>query len=484
MRKFDNKLSNWLSSPRLQHIVSIVLILVLAVMAGWLSHRYSLQADWTAGNRNSLTEPSKRLLTTMPDEIKFTGFVFESEQLRGDIRQRIETYQRVKDNISLEFIDPATNPQLAREMNIGMSGELVVEYQGRRENLRYFSEQAITSALQRLAYAGEQWVVFIEGHKEHDISSEDQTDYQTYAEALKDKGLKVKSLNLAETPEIPANTSVLVIASPQTSYLPGEVQLIRDYVAAGGNLLWLDDPGPRLGLEPLAQDLEIDWQPGTLVFPDYQILGTGHPAIALVTEYRQPHPITRDLAPQITLFPFAGALKATEDSVWGHVPFLTTPERTWRETAPLEGAGNITFDEQAGDEVGPFAIGMALERPKPKAEEESAEESEEEPDAEELMKQLEKREKGEKQRIAVIADSDFLANNQINALGNMQLGLNLVQWLAMRDAQISINVPPAPDTSLQLAPWILRIIGIGFVIVLPVIFLIIGVGRWWLRRRR
>src|SRR3546814_10627830 len=52
------------------------------------------------------------------------------------------------------------------------------------------------------------------------------------------------------------------------------------------------------------------------------------------------------------------------------------------------------------------------------------------------------------QRIALIGDSDFLSNAYLAQLGNQQLGLNVIQWLASRDAQLNIDVPKAPDTSL------------------------------------
>ena len=50
-------------------------------------------------------------------------------------------------------------------------------------------------------------------------------------------------------------------------------------------------------------------------------------------------------------------------------------------------------------------------------------------------------------------DADFLANAYLGEVGNQQLGLNLVQWLASRDAQLNVDVPKAPDTSLLLPGW-------------------------------
>ncbi|MGH8529425.1 MAG: GldG family protein [Nevskiales bacterium] len=464
---------------RLQHALSIVLVLVVAGLFAWLSTRYSTSFDWTANNRNSLTEPSKRLLDSLPDPIKVTAWVFPDKTVRSGIESKFEAYQRHKPDISVEFIDPAKQPQKARELNVGASGEVFVEYQGRRESLTALSEQTITTALQRLAYTGERWVLFLEGHGERKLEGADGADYGDFAKLLRDKGLKVRGLNLAQAPTIPHNTAVLIIAGPQRNLLPGEVKLIRDYVAGGGNLLWLADPDPesRGGLAGLAEDLAVQWLKGTLIYPDYQLLGTEHPAIALVMDYPQ-HAVTYALQ-DITVFPFAGALKGVKDSGWTQQPMLTAPERTWLETGTLD--ADIEYQQAQGDQLGPFMLGVALDRVAPDPEKDNKQE----PLTPESLAKAEKEQAArEHQRVVVLADSDFLANGFIGTLGNQQLGLNILQWLSNRDAQISIDIPAAPDNKLFLAPWAPMLYGAAFILVLPLALVGVGVSRWWIRRRR
>ncbi|MDX1497370.1 MAG: GldG family protein, partial [Salinisphaeraceae bacterium] len=271
-----------MSGNRFQHYISIALIFVVVGMLAWLSDRYIATADWTANSRNTLTEQSRKLLATMPDTISFKVFIYPDKNLKRDIEARLDMYQREKDNIEIEFIDPAKDPVMAREMGVAASGEVFIEYQGRRESLRALSEQTITTALQRLAYSGERVIRFLEGHGERRADSQNQTDYGFFAEELKNKGFKVEGLNLAKTGKVPEDTSVLVIASPTSKPLEGEVKLLRDYAKGGGNVLWLADPGQMDGLGPLAEALAIEWQNGTVIYPDFQILGTAHPAVLLV----------------------------------------------------------------------------------------------------------------------------------------------------------------------------------------------------------
>lgn len=457
-------------------ITTVVLMLAVAGLLAALSLRFDYSADWTANNRNSLTQPSRTQLRSMPAPLVFTAFVSQDEAVRREIQAWLSRYLREKDNARLDFVDPVANPQEARDLGISANGEIVIEYQGRRENLALYqlSEQAITGALQRLSFGGETIIRFVQGHGERQLDDQEIAGYARIAKELRDKGLRVEPLNLAQLGSIPPDTSMLVLAGPRTTMLPGEVQMLRDYLARGGNLLWLADPESPAALRNLAEELDIELLDGTVVYPDYQMLQTGHPAMALVAEY-PPAGVTRGLQ-DITLFPFAAGLQtrsqpgAPSSGGWRIQPFLTTAERSWLETGPMD--EEIEFRSADGDLRGPLMIGLTLERSLP---------AEQQPD-DSVAEVLEAEDR--EQRVAVVADSDFLANGYLYNIGNLQLGVNIFQWLAHRDTQLSIVVPPAPDTHIYLPLWASIVIGFGFVFVLPAGLIGFGLTRWWMRRRR
>lgn len=452
-----------------QQLLSGVLFVAVLVLLGVLSKRYDQHFDWTAGKRNTLTEASQQQLKAMPEPIRFVAFAYPGAEERSSIEYFVQRYQRVKPNIQVEFIDPSSQPQKVREYNIQYAGEVVLEYQGRRENLRGLSEQSITTALQRLAYTGENWIVFLEGHGERATDGQSPEAVAQFASLLRDKGLKVQGLNLVKTPKIPDNTSVLVIASPTSALLEGEIQIVKDYVARGGNLLWLADPDNAPGLQPVADALGIAWQNGYAVFPEYELLGTGHPGIYAALDY-PPSPITQGLG-QVTLFPLVRSLTAREGSGWTARPLLRSSETAWLETGALDG-GPVTLEPAKGDIAGPLTIGMTLTRERPGAAAPAPASPDQPPPPR------------PEQRVVAIGDADFLSNAYLGQLGNQQLALNTVQWLAARDGQINVDVPKAPDVDLFLPDWALVLIAAGFVLLLPLTLIGIGVGRWIVRRRR
>ena len=99
----------------LQQVFSAVLFVAVLAMLGWLSNKYKVELDWTAGSRNTLTEASAKLLAALPDPIAFKVFIYPRSEMRQALEADIRRYQRVKPNITVEFIDPSTNPQKVRD---------------------------------------------------------------------------------------------------------------------------------------------------------------------------------------------------------------------------------------------------------------------------------------------------------------------------------------------------------------------------------
>lgn len=454
---------------RAQAIISYALFLGLAGTLAYLSTKYSAELDWTAARRNSLDAASITLLERLQGPVEVKAFATENPGRRELIRKVIGRYQKHKPDIALAFVDPNTVPDQVRALGIASDGTLIISMQGRTEKLAPdfrggYPESDLTNALQRLARGGERFVVFLEGHGERRHDGEANHDLGSFGHILGERGLKLATLNLASAQRVPDNAALLVIASPQSPLLPLEQQLVADYVAKGGNLLWLLDPaeGPRdrdpaKGLGKLADMLGVTIEAGVVVDPRAQVLGVPDPRMVIVDQY-EPAPFTRDFN-KTTVFPVAAGLALAERTGWTARPFASSIQQAWLETGPL--AGEIALDGK--DRAGPVLLGAYL---------------------------LHQPEDGDappagahQQRIAVVADGDFLANQFIGNGGNLDLGLNLVSWLAADDDSIDVNVKPTPDATLELSQQQLLAIALGFLIVLPLGLLAAGLTIWWRRRR-
>jgi ABC-type uncharacterized transport system involved in gliding motility auxiliary subunit len=453
---------------RWQNLAFVVLLLLITGLLAWLSTRYVYQADWTASGRNTLSPASVELLGRLPGGVAITAYARETPPLvRRHITELVGRYQRHKPDVTLAFVNPDLEPQKVRELNITLDGEMVIEYQGRSEQLRDVSENGLTNALQRLARGGERRLAFLTGHGERSPVAAQNYDVSAWARQLESKGYSIDELNLAAASAVPPDTAVLVIAAPQVDVLPGEAAHIVEYLERGGSLLWLTDPdhGVR-GLEPLAQQLGLRFERGVVVDPNVSqvgqmLFGTDDPRVALVARYPA-HEITRNFELN-TLFPLAGGLRPDAAGEWRATALLETLSNTWLESGKV--SGKITFDEDA-DQPGPVTIGVALSRPLPSGGDAAAEAP------------------AATQRAVIVADGDFLSNGFLGLGGNLQLALNIINWLSSDDALIDIPARTAPDLTLQLSSTGTGVIGFGFLLLVPALLFGSGLFIWFRRRRR
>jgi len=430
---------------RLANAGSVVLFLLVVALLMSLSRAYHVQFDWTATHRNTLSAASAEVVQRLEGPLQITAFARDNRDLRARIEDLVGRYQRAQPLITLAWVDPDREPGRTREAGIKFDGELLIEYAGRRETVRRHTEEDLTNALARVMRGRQQAVYVLQGHGERSPEQAGDDDLSTLATRLGNRGVKVRTLNFGAGAKIPEDAGAIVIASPRTDLLPGEVEVLRKYLENGGNLLWLQDPGSLHGLEPLAEYLGVEFDKGTIVDTSSRALGL--PATAIVVSAYGSHPVVNGLT-ALTVFPEARALRAE-----GAKTILETLSTAWVETGDLE--GTVAYDEGV-DRPGPLAIGVAIEH-----------------------------ERGDgSQRIAVIGDGDFLSNHALGVSGNLDLAMNLFNWLAREDAQINIPSRGTPDFALNLGRNTQLVMSAVLLVGLPLTLLIAGTIVWVRRRRR
>ena len=210
--------------------------------------------------------------------------------------------------VTLEFIDVDKDPVAAREYEVQVYGTIVLEYEDRIERVVSEEEQDLTNALIKVIEGEEQRVYFVEGHGERSTDGEDRDGYNGLSEALRLDNLKVSSVVLAQTGEVPEDASVVVVAGPSNDLLAGEVDVLRDYLESAGKLLVLLDPpdDPETTDQSNLISLISEWgiDVGNDVVVDAsgvgQLLGTDA-TVPIAASY-PPHPITENFE-LLTAFP-------------------------------------------------------------------------------------------------------------------------------------------------------------------------------------
>jgi len=431
-----------------------LLCVVIAVCLAALSAHSGFTADWSAGARATITPQSRSLLKQLSGPLEVTSYA-RPGTLRAKTRLLIDRYRRFKPDLDLKFVDPDLDPIATQDAGIAADGELVLTWNDRVQHVTQLDEQDFSDALVRLARGGTRLVAFVTGDGERDATGKTAADLGDFVQHLSTHGVRALPLNLAEAAEVPRNANLVVLASPQAALPPTSAQKLQDYVANGGNLLWLAEPGSDdLGLAPLAQALGIKRLPGMLL-DTQSATGVGDPRALVATHY-PPQTIT-DGFDINTLFPRAAALAALSGTAWNTQPILQSSAQSWNQTTPADPA-QAKFDPNSGGLKGPLSFGYALSRLSPS------------PDK-------------NQQRVVVIGDGDFLSNAYLAIAGNLAFGERVFNWLLGDDALASVP-PAAPDTVLKPTRAELGALTFGYLIALPIILILIGLAISWRRRRR
>jgi ABC-type uncharacterized transport system involved in gliding motility auxiliary subunit len=439
---------------RVQSWLFLVLFLALVMLVAFLARTYQKEWDVTRSARNTLSQPTLDVLRQLDGPLTVTAYALTQDPSGTDvhklIEERIRPYRRAKPDLELELVDPRAQPKRTEAAGVRTPNELVIEYRKRTERLRLneWNEQTFANALMRLLRGTANLVMWLEGHGERRLDGIANHDLGEFGQQLQQKGLKLNSLNLAIAPEVPANVALLVITTPQVDVHPQEVAKLQRYLEGGGSLLWLIDPEPLRGLDPIAEMLGLVLTPGTVVDFAFRPV-SGPPVFAVAASYGQ-HPVTGAFRYNST-FPYARQIGVSESDDWQITPLIDVAQRGWVEVGKLD--EKPTFDASR-DIRGPVTIAVALERTV----------------------------SDRQQRVIVVGSGSFLSNTYLDR-SNLQLGIAMMNWLAAEDDLVAIDPRPAPDAHIEIGQTMLYAIALFFLLVLPIAFALTGAIVWWRRRK-
>ena len=82
-----------------------------------------------------------------------------------------------------------------------------------------------------------------------------------------------------------------------------------------------------------------------------------------------------------------------------------------------------------------------------------------------------------------LGSGHFLANTYAGLLGNLDLGVNVVNWLSGDDSLVTLQPRTRVDGDVKPSRAWLTFIAIASLLAVPLAFLFTGGMIWWQRRR-
>ncbi len=450
----------WLERGRLLSYALIVLAVLIAVNRLAVLHDKSW--DLTRSHRYSLSPESIQIVRQLKQPLHMIYFNRSSHF--SSAKAFLTRYARASRQVHLDFVDPDRHPMQARRYKVQTYGTLVLALPGRTHNVSTLSEQKITNALVRMLKGARKIAYFAQGDGERRPAGTGRSGYSSIARSLKSENFTVKPLVLDQTPQVPANASVLVIAGPTHAWLPAEVTAVANYLAQGGRVLFMfnfQSGGPLVHY--VEQQLDVKLTPNVIV--DNSGLGRifGASPLMPIAAHYDPHPITNQMHDLATLFPMARTVEPAHNPNSSAVvsPLLETSAASYAITN-LKGlaSGRIRINP-ATAQHGPLTLGVAGTLPatavKPQHQE---------------------------ARFVVYGSPDFAANAFLGFSGNRDLFLNTMNWLAGESRFITIRPKPRHNTPINLSATQMAWIRWSVLGMLPGVILLAGIFVWWRRRRK
>ncbi len=458
----SRKAGNW--TPAL-----LVLVISLAIYA--MGQMWPVTWDMTGNKRYSLAPQTNGILDGLDDSLAESGIsdhimVYAFYQKLDPARDISEALLKACAQRSRSFryriIDPEVDLELVRQFNINTTRTMIVEAGERYTSVVQPEEGALISAVFRLATGKLARICNLVGHGEHRIEADDRSGYSNYQQLLFDQGYDVLPVVLAELGEVPEFCDVLVIAGPRLEPEPQELVALERYLARGGSVLGLfDAPTPDGWVQWMAK-----WHVGLTgnVLVDVERVGAQQGVGArtiLVSEEYGDHQMVRSLQGLPTVFPMVQTLVQVgePDSAITGAIILQSSAKTWAENDPETRFSGTPHFNRESDQQGPLPFGMVLE----------------------LALGDDKNRPG---RMTVIGNSEFLNNATVKLVGNRDLLLNAIGWLAREEALINLRGRDPLSQPVVLNATTKDVIGGGAVLGWPLLVGSLALGLRLRHRRR
>jgi ABC-type uncharacterized transport system involved in gliding motility auxiliary subunit len=481
-------------------ILTTLAVLVILGFLNVLAARTPARVDLTENQVFTLAPETQQLVKNLPNPVKVWVF---AAQLEPQDRELLESYRRLGNKLTFEFVDPQAQPSLAKRLEIKSAGDVVVESPekdrkqfvqnvsiGASDNPtaagQRLSEVKLTSALEQLTSDRRQLAYVVQGHGERPLEP-GQGAMSEAAKLLGDRSFEVKPLVLASTKEVPTDANVVVVAGSQKPFLPAEVETLRDFLKRGGNLMLMLDPTEKpIGLEPILKDWGVDLDKRVVVDSSAQGLAGLGPADAIVVQYGD-HPITKELQGNLSFFSLARPLGVADVKDVKRTELLFTSDRSWAES-DLK-SDPLKYD-QGKDQQGPLVLGVALTRPvaaaptaQPSPKPAPGKSPSHSPPASPSPSPTPTGAPTKESRLVVIGNSTFATDGFVGQVVNGDVFLNSVRWLSgAGDQALSVRPKEAKNRRITLSPQQAAIAGWLALVILP----LLGFGSaffvWWRRR--
>lgn len=450
-------------------VVVAVLCVVLNLFAGELD--FSL--DLSSNKLYTITQDTKEFVEGLDNNITIY-YICQDGQEDPSVEKIVNKYDSLNSKVKVVKKDPILYPTFTKKYTEGdVADNSIIVVNEDTDNYKYVAysdmyevgadssgsysvtgvdvEGQITSALDYVTNEALPVLYYTTGHGETELGS-------TINAAIKKQNVTSNSLATLTVEEIPDDCDILVINGPTSDFTDDEITMLRVYLANGGDAIvtMAYTTNDMSNFTGLLEYYGIYPSDGMLVeqFGYYMSNYVSN----ILPSYGS-HEIVNDISSSGKYVVMPNSIGLTASDTVRDTVTLTDLLKTSDGSYSKVNLESETVDFEDGDINGPFDVGILAE-----------EESEA---------------TGDTMKLAVYG-SVYLFEESIISTGqfaNTDIFTNTLDYMAEASSNISIAVTSLSTSYLSIPTTVQSILGVVFVIVLPLAILITGLIIW-LRRRK
>ena len=449
-----------------------------------------LDKDYNIGSKKQRNvdlnrfEQYQRFLPDMKMDYVYYYDTVENNALFGNKINKGLTLDQVAHNVAETYslnINSFLKPsEIKEKIDLAPEGNRMVrvlESGGKKTFLRLYNdyfkhpgEPNILASLKNLQ-VGPSKIAFVGGYDMRGIDNNNERGYRqstsdiTQRNALINIGFESSTLYLDQE-TIPNDIATLVLADPRQALSSLAEDKIINYLERGGNLLILAEPEQHQYLTNILNYLGLRFEQGAMVQDHEEIAANVVYTKLTASAAKMGETFNKGLVDSLfkAVMISPGDLIAEPKNNFNHFPILQVNEKnSWLKYKRLDSDSlRVQFNPQNGDKktVATAAIG--------------------------LTRTINAKE----QKIAVLADADFISNIELGTFrktqgnNNSQVYSGLFEWFSNSEYPIILDVIMPVDNEITIDNNSARRIKYAYVYILPLLIFIGGISVLTFRKRK
>ena len=358
---------------------AIVIAIAVAVnlLAGALPESVTKQ-DLTQAQIYTLSDQTRRIVSALEKDVTLYQVAVTGSE-NDSIQALLRRYADLSDHVHIETADPIENPSFLKTYGQNMSINSVIVQCGDKYRIvdyndifvtdysydystggfsnttSFNGEQELTSAIYYAVSDSLPIVYTLTGHGEEDLS-------ETVLNMLSQQNMEQKSLSLLTEEAVPEDAAAVVIYVPQGDISEDEAARLKDYLAAGGQMILTTD---QIDAETFPNLLSVTESMGLTAGEGMIVEGDASRCVRGYSYYILPEMASHEITDPLreggyyVMTPMAQPIEQTEDADADVTALLTTSSKAYSKKAGYE---MKTTDKEDGDTDGPFNVGMLAEK--------------------------------------------------------------------------------------------------------------------------